>query len=78
MTIVAQWHLDVYPWWLLQVAGISGVLILAWSPEPVEQVESVAKPVRARTRAAPAQKQSGQSKKKWKSARTDRKKSAKR
>jgi hypothetical protein len=77
-TVVAQWHLDVYPWWLLQVAGISGVLILAWSPEPVEQVESVAKPVRTRTRPAPAQKQSGQSKKKRKSARTDRKKSAKR
>jgi|GEM_PF-1367942 len=76
-TIVAQWQLDVYTWWLLQVAGISGVLILAIRPEPVEQIKPVTKPVGAGTPRAPAQKRSVQSKKKRKAARTDRKKTAK-
>ena len=78
-TIVAEWHLSVYGWWLLQVAGITGLLLLALRPEPVEeQMTPVAKPVRAAVSRAPAQRRSEQSKKKRKSARTDRKNSAKR
>jgi len=77
-TIVAQWHLGVYTWWLLQVAGISGLLILAVRPEPVEQAIPATKPVRVGAPRAPAQRRSEQTKQKRKSARTDRKKSAKR
>jgi len=31
-TVVAQWHLALWPWWLIDVAGLTAVLVLAAGP----------------------------------------------
>ncbi len=33
-TIVAQWHLAWLPWWLLQIAGLTGLLVVSSQPKP--------------------------------------------
>ncbi|HXQ43315.1 MAG TPA: hypothetical protein VN816_01660 [Acidimicrobiales bacterium] len=33
-TIVAQWHLGEWPWWALDVAGVTGLLVVSARPEP--------------------------------------------
>ena len=42
-TLTAQWHWGVYPWWLMEVAGVSGLLLVAAQPEPVGPSELRAK-----------------------------------
>jgi hypothetical protein len=32
-TIVAQWHLAWLPWWLLQIAGLTGLLVVSSQPK---------------------------------------------
>lgn len=55
-TVVAQWHLGWLPWWALQVAGLTGLLVLAAKPEtPVPAVaQSRRVQTRAKSRAAPS------------------------
>ena len=45
-TIMAHQHLDVYPWWIVQVVGVTGLLVAASRPEPLP-------PDATRGRAAP-------------------------
>ncbi len=53
-TIVAQWHLGEWPWWALDVAGVTGVLAIAFRPEPVAVIEGRALTAPWRARPAPA------------------------
>ncbi len=48
-TIVGEWHLGVYPWWVLEVAGLTALLVAAARPEAL----AVAKPnvIREQARA---------------------------
>jgi hypothetical protein len=59
-TIVAQWHLGVYPWWLLQVVGVTGLLVAAAHPEPVavapEPAKVTRRPVNAGAKGKSSQK----------------------
>ncbi len=34
-TILAQWKLGWFPWWLFQVAGLTGLLVIASKPAPL-------------------------------------------
>jgi hypothetical protein len=79
-TVVAQWHLGWLPWWLVQVIGVTVLLVVAAAPRPAG---SAAEPVRARAtpvpvRSAPSKSKQQKSKQKPKSARADRKRSARR
>jgi hypothetical protein len=57
-TIVAEWHLGVYPWWLLVAAGVTAVLMAAARPEA--PVPAPVKAPRERARAsAPTQRRPG-------------------
>lgn len=63
-TIVAQWHLTWLPWWALQMAGLTGLLVVTSRPRPlgVERIGSrpaasrvaPTRPARARLAPAPA------------------------
>ena len=79
-TVFAQWNLDVWPWWLLNVAGVTGVLVAAAWPEPVVPAGPRAGPARApKTSSTGGSKSSGSKKKrKRKAARTDRKAASRR
>jgi len=35
-TVVAQWHLSEWPWWILNVVGVTALLVLSARPEEVE------------------------------------------
>jgi hypothetical protein len=79
-TIVAQWHFGWFPWWVVDVAGVTGLLVAASRPEPVAPLEPRVEPERARTPAVTPGRQGSSTakKKKRKTARTDRKRSARR
>jgi hypothetical protein len=68
-TVVAQWHLGVFPWWSLDVAGVTGVLIAAAHPEPLSERPSPATAVRPRVGT-------GSTKRKGKPSRTKRARAA--
>lgn len=58
-TVVAQWHLGLWLWWSLDVAGVSALLVVTVSPEPLtvepeRQGIPRPRPVPARDRAAVA------------------------
>jgi hypothetical protein len=38
-TVAAQWHLRWFPWWVLDLAGVTGLLIIAWPPAHLESTE---------------------------------------
>ena len=83
-TVVAQWNLDVWPWWLLNVAGVTGVLVASAWPEPVAPVGPGAGPARS-PKQSPKQSAAGgpkssasKKKRKRKATRTDRKASTRR
>ncbi|HEY5025278.1 MAG TPA: hypothetical protein VII76_09900 [Acidimicrobiales bacterium] len=66
VTIGAQLNLQWFPWWLIEVAGVTGLLVAAASPEPPEPVMPV----------APRSKRAGATTKSR--ARADKKRSARR
>ncbi len=84
-TVVAQWHLGEWPWWSLDVAGVTGLLIISFQPEPPAVPEGDDQTSRARTlpsrkrgtSVAPQKnvslKTASQKKRKRKTARGDRK-----
>jgi hypothetical protein len=83
VTILAQVHLGVYPWWLVDVGGLTALLVVASKSEPAPALESApeTRPVRSSqpaTRSKSPNSKSTNSKKKRKAARTDRKRSARR
>jgi hypothetical protein len=51
-TVVAQWHLEEYLWWGLDIGGITVVLLLSAGPAPVPESRAMATP-RGGTRARP-------------------------
>jgi hypothetical protein len=77
-SIAAQWNLGEFPWWALDVGGLTVVLALAASPEPTPEVEpretraAIARPVPVRNRSTASKKKSR------KAARANRKRSAQR
>jgi hypothetical protein len=83
VTILAQAHLGVYPWWLVDVGGLTALLVVASKPEPAPALESASETRSVRssqpaTRSKSPNSKSTNSKKKRKAARTDRKRSARR
>jgi hypothetical protein len=91
-TILAQTRMGLWPWWIVDVGGVTIVLAVAARPEPVPDVEAAtgrrtaqagvvaarpARPTRP-TRPAPASNRArtATTKKKRKAARADRKRSA--
>jgi len=77
-TVVSRWQLGEFPWWAVQVGGVTALLVVAAKPEATEPL-SEEKPVRAstaQTRQPGASK--SKDKRKKKAARTDRKRSARR
>jgi hypothetical protein len=36
-TVIAQWHLELFWWWALDVAGVAAVLLLAFRPGPAPE-----------------------------------------
>jgi len=34
-TVIAQWRLGWFPWWIMEVAGVTGLLVVASRPEPI-------------------------------------------
>ena len=36
-TVIAQWHLELFLWWALDVAGVAAVLLVAFRPEPAPE-----------------------------------------
>ncbi len=79
-TVIARWHLAWLPWWLIDISGVTGLLVTASRPEAVPQSErriepGPSRPPRAKQRGA----RSKSSKtKKRKTARADRKRLARR
>ncbi len=51
-TVLAQWKLGWFPWWLIQVAGLTGLLIVASQPKPL--VLAKPRPTPGRTRSSVA------------------------
>ncbi len=85
VTIIAQWQLELFQWWLIDVVGATAVLVAAAWPVPLEPVDLQPKPGRVRRPVVTSnQARSGASRTKKanatkrKSARTDRKRSARR
>ncbi len=76
-TIFAQWHLGWSLWWALQVLGVTGLLVAATKPAPTEE-----SPEPAISRAPTAYARGGSTKskdkRKKKTARSDRKRTARR
>jgi len=71
-TVVGQWQLSEFPWWSLQVVGITALLAVAATPDPTP---APAEPVAAQRRA-PSKSQAKKTQRK--SARTARKRTARR
>ncbi len=76
-TIFCTWHLGLYPWWTLQVIGVTGLLVAAAKPAPTEEGPEPA-PSRAPTAYVRGGSSKSKDKRKRKTARTDRKRSARR
>ena len=49
--VVAQWRLAWLPWWLVQVGGLTAVLIIASQPKPIPPAEPRLEPGRSRSPA---------------------------
>jgi hypothetical protein len=78
-TVLAQSHLGVYPWWILDVGGLTALLVIAARPGPVRGMEERPASRSVRPLPSPSRARSTKSsKKKRKAARTDRKRSARR
>ena len=75
-TVVAQWHLAEYPWWTLQVVGVTALLAVAARPDPTPAPVEPAAPAAAQQRSGSSKSQA--KKKQRKSARSDRKRTARR
>ncbi len=80
-TVIAQWQLSWLPWWIIDIAGVTGLLVVASRPEPLVPLVQGVDPGRTRTPPVVQQGLGGSGaakKKKRKTARTDRKRSARR
>jgi hypothetical protein len=85
-TISAQWHLGEFPWWAIDMAGLTVVLATSARPEATPEFEAVLTPERVRPQPSPAAARSASAaaaaaaakKKSRKAARTNRKRSARR
>jgi hypothetical protein len=78
-TIFAQWRLGVFPWWVIDVAGVTVLLVAAVRLEPIDPSEQPMEPVPARAPRTQGRTGSTASKKKKrKASRTDRKRSSRR
>jgi hypothetical protein len=76
-TVFAQWNLGVFPWWAIDVVGVTVLLVAAGRPEPIGPSEERVEQGHARTNAVQRRAGPATSKKrKRKAARTDRKRSA--
>jgi hypothetical protein len=51
-TVLAQWKLGWFPWWLIQVAGLTGLLIVASQPKPLAVPKPRAGPAQSGSRGA--------------------------
>jgi hypothetical protein len=51
--VVAQWHLAWLPWWLVQVGGLTVVLVVASKPDPVRATEAPPEPATVPAPGAP-------------------------
>jgi hypothetical protein len=91
ITIVAQFQLELFQWWALDVAAVTALLVIAARPEPLDPEQPLPERSRVKTPAVPssaarsataAAAAAAKSKKtntaKRKAARTDRKRSARR
>jgi hypothetical protein len=91
ITIVAQFQLELFQWWALDIAGVTALLAVAARPEPLDPEQPQPERPRARAPAVPSSAArsaaattaaAAKSKKtntaKRKAARTDRKRSARR
>ncbi len=48
-TVIGQWHMGWVPWWIIDICGITGLLVVASRPEPVPAGPVVAKRASKRT-----------------------------
>ena len=76
-TIVAQWHLGWSLWWAVQVVGVTGLLVAAAKPAPVEESLEPA-PWRAPAAYVRGGSSKSKDKRRKKTARSDRKRTARR
>ena len=74
-TVVGQWQLSEFPWWALQVVGITALLAVAARPHLTPAPAEPAQPVAAQRRG-PSKSQAKKTQRK--SARTARKRTARR
>ena len=54
-TIITQWKLAWFPWWAIQVVGLTALLAVAYAPAPLQLAGAVSTPKRKRVRAGAVQ-----------------------
>ena len=74
-TIVAQWQLEEFLWWSLQVVGVTALLFVAARPDPTPVTSEPARPA-VQERKGPSKTQAKKAQRK--SQRSDRKRTARR
>ena len=50
-TVVAQWRLGWFPWWAIQVVGLTALLAVASAPVPLQRAGATSAPQRKRVPA---------------------------
>ncbi len=50
-TVVAQWHLGWFPWWVIQVVGLTALLAVAYAGVPLQPAGATSAPERKRVPA---------------------------
>ncbi len=74
-TVVAQWQLEEFLWWSLQVVGVTALLLVAARPDPTPVTLEPARPA-VRERTGPSKTQAKKAQRK--NQRSDRKRTARR
>ena len=63
-TVVAQWRLGWFPWWAIQVVGLTALLAVASAPTPLQTANAISAPERKRVpQGIQGRRESGASKK---------------
>ena len=85
VTIIAQWQLELFQWWLIDVGGVTAVLVVAAWPTPLEPADQHARSTSGRRLTGTSSRTGSRPSKakktattKRKTARTDRKRTARR
>ena len=75
-TVVGQWQLSEFPWWIVQVVGVTALLAVAARPDPTPVAAEPDRPAATQQRKGSSKSQTKKTQRK--SARTARKRTARR